>query len=579
MILQALVSYYETMAQKGLISRSGWGKTRVQYALEIDEHGTLIAVIPIGGTDDKGKLTPANLELPATVLRTVGILPNFLWDNSAYLTGADGKDKPERALKCFEAAKEFHLLLLSQSDEPFAKAICGFFENWKPEKAQENPIIAEYIDEFAKGANLTFMFGGETPDKNSAFAKIWQEHYDRADDENKMKMRCLVTGEETAPELTHPMIKKVNGAQSSGAALVSFNAPAYCSYGHEQNYNAPVGKYAAFAYTTALNSLTADSTHKKLIGDTTVVYWAETAEPQYQDVFSDMFEGNTMTDNDLKSVMDSLSKGHSVNWGGLPIKPDNSFYVLGLAPNAARLSVRFFLRDTFGDFAKNLKAHYDRLEIVRPEFDKDEEIPLWKLLRETVNQKSKDKSASPQMAGDTLRSILTGTSYPATLFQQTMLRIRAENDINRRKAAIIKAYLLKNTGDNFNKEALTVELNEKTTYQPYILGRMFSVLEAIQEKANPGINATIKDKYFSSAAATPAVVFPTLMNLAEKHLKKMDTGSRIWFSKQLGELSAMVTESYPVHLTLNDQGIFQLGYYHQTQKRYEKKNSINEEEK
>lgn len=175
------------------------------------------------------------------------------------------------------------------------------------------------------------------------------------------------------------------------------------------------------------------------------------------------------------------------------------------------------------------------------------------------------------MAGDTLRAIITGGRYPATLYQQTQLRIRADRNVSMGRAAIIKAYLLRNTDENFNKEALVVDLNEKTVYQPYILGRLFSVLEAVQQKANPGINTTIKDKYFTSACATPAVVFPTLMKLAEKHLRKLDEGSRIWYSKQLLELTAALTESYPAHLTLNDQGIFQLGYYHQTQKRYEKK--------
>jgi CRISPR-associated protein Csd1 len=175
------------------------------------------------------------------------------------------------------------------------------------------------------------------------------------------------------------------------------------------------------------------------------------------------------------------------------------------------------------------------------------------------------------MAGDTLRSILSGQSYPATLYQQTQLRIRAEHEVTRGRAGIIKAYLTRLQNNEKFREALTVKLNEETDYQPYILGRLFSVLEGLQQAANPGINTTIKDKYFTSAGATPAVVFPTLLNLAEKHLRKLDGGKRVYWAKQVTELTSRVTESYPAHHNLYDQGIFQLGYYHQTQKRFEKK--------
>ncbi|MEG2455962.1 MAG: type I-C CRISPR-associated protein Cas8c/Csd1, partial [Oscillospiraceae bacterium] len=236
----------------------------------------------------------------------------------------------------------------------------------------------------------------------------------------------------------------------------------------------------------------------------------------------------------------------------------------------ARLSVRFFLRDSFGAMVEHLREHYERLRIVKPANDKREALPLFWLLNETVNLNSRDKAPSPQMAGDVLRAILTGSDYPATLYNAVQLRIRADRKITRGRAAIIKSYLLKKYKEKY-KEVATVELNDQTTYQPYVLGRLFSVLEAIQQSANPGINATIKDKFFSAACATPIVAFPHLIDLANKHLRKLGTGSRIYFEKQLGELTQMITASYPNHHSLEDQGIFQLGYYHQTQKRYEVK--------
>ena len=331
-----------------------------------------------------------------------------------------------------------------------------------------------------------------------------------------------------------------------------------------------MGQYGAFAYTAALNDLLSDRRHYRRIGGDTYVFWAEGAEEQYEDAFGAFLDGGSekITDEDLAGVMDALAGKKLCQWENLPLNPENRFYVLGLAPNAARISVRFFLQDTFGVFAQRLKAHYDRLEIIRPSFDTRTQLPLRLLLQETVNQQSRDKTPSPQMAADTLRAILTGGRYPATLFQQTMLRIRAEHDITRGKAAIIKAYLLRNDTQQNRMEALTVKLNDDCNYLPYVLGRLFSVLEDIQQQANPGINTTIKDRYFSSASATPAVVFPVLVNLAEKHQKKLSAGQKVYNSKRLQDLTGCIRESYPTHLTLSDQGIFQLGYYHETQKRY-----------
>ena len=569
MILQALTAYYEDLARTGKIARQGWGKSRISYALELGEGGEVCRVIPLETADERGKSRPREMELPAPVKRTVGVASNFLWDNGSYLLGhAKDAAKDSRAGKCFAAAKELHCSLLSGSEDPFAQAICRFFENYDPALGSTDPVLAGEWENLISGCNLTFAYGNQYPGDNEALARVWESHYGQ--DAEGEKLRCLITGEPAVPEKTHPAIKRLYGAQSSGAALVSFNAPAFCSYGREQNENAPVGQYGAFAYTAALNYLLSDRRHYRRIGGDTYVFWAEGAEEQYEDAFGAFLDGNsdTVKDEDLASVLDALAGKKLCNWDNLPLNPENRFYVLGLAPNAARISVRFFLQDTFGVFAQRLKAHYDRLEIIRPSFDNRTQLPLWLLLQETVNRQSRDKTASPQMSADTLRAILTGGRYPATLFQQTMLRIRAEHDITRGKAAIIKAYLLRNYTQQNRMEALTVKLNDDCNDLPYVLGRLFSVLEDIQQQANPGINTTIKDRYFSSASATPAVVFPVLLNLAEKHQKKLSAGQKVYNSKRLQDLMGRIRESYPTHLTLSDQGIFQLGYYHETQKRY-----------
>ena len=375
----------------------------------------------------------------------------------------------------------------------------------------------------------------------------------------------------------HPAIKGVTGAQAMGTSLVSFNAPAFCSYEKEQGGNAPVGEYAAFAYAAALNELLEDKAHKKVIGDTTVVYWAEGGGAVYQDVgLAAMFgadEGGGITDQELSMIFDRIQRGEPIKVEDQWLDTEKHFYVLGLAPNAARLTIRFFLTDSFGNMLRHVGEHYKRLEIVKPAYDNFQTLPMWKLLSETVNKNAKDKTPSPQMAADTLQAVVMGRPYPASLLNGVMIRIRAEKDVTRGRAAIIKAYYLKNGNRDCSREegVLEMELNEQCNNVPYTLGRLFAVLEHIQQEANPGINATIKDKYFNAAASTPAQVFPVLLNLAQKHLRKLGDGQKIYFDQQIGGLMERIGEEYPRRLNLPKQGSFQLGYYCQTQKRYQKK--------
>lgn len=568
MILQALTRYYEDLVRQGKIARPGWAKAKISYALCINERGELEQVIPLLEDTGGKKPQPRQFDLPAPVKRTAGVSSNFLWDNSGYLLGIDAKGKPERSRQCFDACRAYHHLILENVSSPAAKALLAFFDRWDPNTAKEHPALQSDLSELF-GKNLIFRLNGAFIHDNPLIQQAWQAYYDRKDGETQ---QCLVTGREDVIEPVHPSVKGVEGAQSSGAAIVSFNAPAFCSYGQEQSYNAPVGKYAAFAYTSALNYLLADRENVQKIGDTTIVCWAEGADPQYQAfTMAALFGKQTpeFTEADLRSAVRQLAAGQPIPERHLD--PNRRFYILGLSPNAARLSVRFFYQDTFGNLMKNVNAHHQRLEIVRPSYDTYETIPLWALLRETVNPNSRDKAASPVMAGAVARAIFTGGLYPAALLEHTMLRIRAEHDINRGKAAIIKAYYLKNPNEGCPKEVLTVALNEASTNPAYTLGRLFSVYEAVQEAANPGINATIKDKYYNSASSTPATIFPILDNLCQKHLRKLSTGKRIWFENQIMSLSGILGEEYPARLTLPQQGSFNLGYYHQTQKRYEKK--------
>lgn len=573
MILQALTRLYEDLAARGEIARLGWGAVKVSYALCLDSKGSITQIVPLMRevpSGDKTVVRPQVMELPAAVKRSSGIASNFLWDNAGYLLGIDGKGNAKRSEDCFIECKTLHHAILDQIDSDTARAILQFFDTWQPEQAEENPVVSSCLDALCKGANMTFRVNGVFAKDVPHIAAAWQAYYGKSEGP---RTQCLVTGKEDVLEIVHPSISGVSGAQSSGAALVSFNAPAFCSYGYEQGQNAPVGKYAAFAYTTALNTLLSDRDNVQHIGDTTIVCWAEGADPAYQPIAMAALFGEKLpeglTANDLRAAMKRLADGLPCD--ELALDPERPFYILGLAPNAARLSVRFFLKNTFGQVMRNVNEHYERLEIVKPKNDAFDIIPLWALLRESVNMNSRDKSPSPAMAGATARAIFSGSAYPASLLQLTMLRIRAERNITRGRAAIIKAYYLKNPHKDCPKEVLTVHLNQESTNIPYTLGRIFSVYEATQQAANPGINTTIKDRFFNSAASTPATIFPVLDNLYQKHLRKLERGLQVHYDRQIMELKALLGEAYPLRLTLPQQGSFNLGYYHQTQKRYTKK--------
>lgn len=612
MILQALTSLYEALAQKGEISKEGWSREKISFALSIDEEGNLLRVTPLFDTVDgpKGKTreVPQKMTVPAAVKRTSGAAANFLWDNSSYILGVSlkkGEDDAEREkrrnkdIKCFEACRELHHSMLDGMEYPAAKAVLNFLDKWEPQKAEENNLVAQYAKEILSGANMVFRFNGGYVHDDPQLASVWQ----KANAKQKDNIgQCLVTGALDEIQKTHPTIKGVQGAQSSGAALVSFNASAFCSYNKEQNQNAPVGKYAAFAYTTALNHLLADRKNVHRIGDAAVVCWAENTDKQYEDFAADLFFGDGDGDQSDEQWLSALQASVELLAKGLPCReldldPERKFYILGISPNAARLAVRFFYCDSFGNIVKNIKAHYDRLEIVRPSYDKFPILPLWKLLSATNrtikkkndngtnaersdsedSDKSKDKTQNSAMAGAVARAVFSGGRYPASLLECTFLRIKAERSITRERAAIIKAYYLRNPNEKCPKEVLTVSLNENSKNIPYTLGRLFSVYEEIQKEANlrnpgnPGINTTIKDRYFGSAAAMPATVFPILSNLAQKHLRKLSDKQRIYLDKKVMTLKSVLGEQYPAHMSLPEQGSFDLGYYHQTQARYTKK--------
>lgn len=586
MILQALVDYYEALAAQGRVAKPGWGIAKISYALNLDKQGRLLNVISLKLTKQKGKKAvevPQNILLPEATKRTSKVEAQFLWDNAKYVLGLDASGKAERSKQCFEAMAQKCQEILAAVVGEKAAALKAFFASWQPEAAHDNAILQPYMEDLLSSANLMFKVEGKSVEQDEEIRKAWDAYKSQQASDTAQGI-CLVTGKKAPVARLHPNIKGLYGAQSSGAALVAFNALAYESYEHKQGDNAPVSEYAAFAYTTALNTLLASERNYLRIGDMTVVFWAEGADADNEDVFGDVFssENKIIEDDDLQGFFEKVSRGQSFSVKDYLVKPENKFYILGLSPNAARIAVRFFLVDTFGDFIKNYEQYFREFEIIKPSFDNRVNVPLWQILQETANKNSKDKAASPLLAGAVLRSILSGIKYPEALYQNTILRAKADQDnpdknitkISRIKAAIIKACLLRNYKNN--EEVVTVALNEECKKVPYVLGRLFAVLEDLQEKANPGINSTIKDRYFNSACATPSVTFPLLTKLANTHLKKISAqkGTVIYFEKLIGELMNKIeveNNAMPARLSLPEQGEFVLGYYHQVQKRFEKK--------
>lgn len=594
MILKALVDYYDILSEDpdSGISKEGYSKAKISYALNISKEGELLEVLPLKQEVQRGKKKveiPLEDIVPEQIKKTVGIASNFLCENASYTLGlfkiedADNdkerEKKKDRSAKCFEAFRELHNKILENETCEEAKAAVAFVNSWDYSNAIENEALSPYLDELLTGANMVFKLdGGDFIHRNKKIKSAWENYKDN--DSDGVKMQCLVTGENTVIERLNPAIRGIRGAQSAGASLVSFNARAYESYGKDksQGLNAPIGKRAAFAYGTILKELVSDRNHSMNLGDATVVYWGQSSKKIYQDIAALFFEPDDIEEGEgrpkrdpeatkvVGSVFEKISNGIAMD-GFDGLDEGVSFYVLGISPNAARLSIRFFIQDSFGGFVKKITKHYEDMRIEKEYKDNKEYISLWRILNQTVSPNAKEKSSSPLLSGAVLRSIIEGRPYPESLFSQVIIRIRAERNINYEKAAIIKAYLLRK---NKYTEVLTMSLNQESENAAYLLGRLFAVLEKVQSDANG--SSTIKDRYFSSASSTPSVVFPVLLKTAQHHISKAKNGT--YMEKHVSEIIEkmdIVSNPIPSNLSLEEQGVFILGYYHQRNNLYKKK--------
>lgn len=577
-VLQALDRYYERMAAKGEAEPPGFSREKISFAIELAADGTPVAVIDLRQASGK-RLVPQMLSVPAAVKRAAGILPNLFWDKSAYVIGRTAGDG-KRTAKEHQAFKELHLELLMKAVDPGLNALRQFLEVWTPDRFDAPPFMIEMLD-----ANIVFRLQGERDfihQRDAARALIAERSSGGG-----TRVPCLVTGRAGTPQRLHPTIKGVNGAQSSGAALVSFNLDAFASYGKEQGDNAPTSEEAAFRYGAALNGMLERGSRNRLsrgIGDATVVFWADTsatadeaAAQAAEDFFATLVEppDDAAEARRLREGLDAVVQGRPIEALDLGLDPQTRFHVLGLAPNAARLSVRYWLTDTLGAFVDRLAAHHRDLAIEPSPWGNRRPSIGWLLLKTTAAQEDY-KNIPPLLAGEVARAVLEGTRYPRSLLAAAIMRLRAGDDPSTGwHAAVIKAVLARDrrlklaatvTPDHPepSREDLPVSLQRDNPDPAYQLGRLFAAYETAQRMALGKVNATIRDRYFGAASATPASVFPLLMRGSQNHLGKLRKGGKgAWLEREIEEIVGRLGDHLPRSLALEAQGRFVLGYYHQ----------------
>ena len=581
MILNALCDYYDLLSQqKDMdICPFGFQNIPVSYAATLSEEGELLDIISLKELNNNRS---QSFEMP-TNMKTSSISSSPVCDNFEYIFGVGG-EKGEKAIEKtkFEKAKSLHLEMFEEASSSEGIAIRKYFENWDIDKAWENDYILKHYSDKGKAfsGNVVFKFLGSKKyfHEQHEITEIWKKKNEEKLKEEGMEVaQCAISGETAPIARLHDKFKGVDGASTMGASLVCFNKDADESYGLKQSRNSAVSEEVAFKYYTALQYMLSDREQKIQIGDATTVFWAGKIESAYTNIFKSMMNNPEAIEEDevaedvktrekIKSILADGSKGI---FNDTELDPNTKFFILGLSPNAGRLSVRFFYRDTFGNFCDKIKQHYDDISIYGGKSGKDH-IKIWSLLNATISSKSKDKKVNPLLGGAVARSIFTGEQYPQILLNQTIIRVKAESQITQPRASIIKGYLIRKNRIQKKKEELTMYLNEKSTKPAYVLGRTFAILEMIQKNAlGEGINATIKDKYFASACSNPSLVFPNLLKLTQHHLAKID--GNYWDIK-LGEcLSLIEGDTFPKILDMENQGRFILGYYQQNQKNYEKR--------
>jgi CRISPR-associated protein Csd1 len=590
MILQRLAEHYDRIAASNKdetqLAQSGFSRQKISFCVVLNPDGSLNQFKDERKTSGS-KSIAREMNVPGQGKPSgQGLNPCFLWDNAAYTLGwsADpDPDKTARAALTFDSFRKKHLELEARIANPAFTAVCTFLRDWSPEQA------CKHDDELKeKATNFgVFKIAGELRYVHEAVF-LPDEYHEQTDASQTGATRamCLVSGAiEEIARLHEPKIKGVGGAQSSGALLVSFNASAYESYKKSQSYNAPVGETTTFKYANALNYLLSQRDRLITLGDSTVVFWADHPNNILEDALSEMFseplpneepavEEDEERVQQARLLLNQLRDGTCAN----PIEPDGQstrFFLLGLSPNASRISVRLWVEADAAELQERLSKHLKDVAL-----DGDREDRLLTLRRivaatgrwDEKKSKFNTENVSPQLAGDLARSVLTGAAYPQSLLATMIRRIHSDGEVAYARVAAIKGCLIRNSRLRGNPLEGSRMLDKNNDDAAYCCGRAFALLEMIQKDSVEGeLNRTIKDSYFTAASTTPSLVFPRLCRLSQHHLAKLDTCMRIHRERQFGEVINKIRNTFPRLLSLDDQGKFVIGYFHQRQDLYTSK--------
>lgn len=570
-ILESLVKAYERLPNAPPF---GYSAEKIGCVVSLNDDGTIASVTDWREGEGKKK-QPRLMQVPQPTKRASGIAPNFLWDKSSYvLCVTTGEDR--RLVDVHAAFVKRHVEALGATDDVGFKALLAFLNNWKPEH-----FAAPVWSDDLKDQNIVFALESERrqnkfihdrPAAKTLWAKLSAEG-------EKTSAICLVSGEVGPITRLHPAIKGVWGAQSSGASIVSFNLDAFASYGHEQGDNAPVSEASAFAYTTTLNRfLETGSKNRIQIGDASTVFWADASQVQAKEAeglfaqFADEKPDESSQSEKIKVLLQKVRSGRPLKEFAPGLADGVRFHVLGLAPNAARLSIRFYFEDDFGKLAENYQRFLSDMKIEPP--PRDDFPALWKYLAETAVL-GKRENVPPNLAGDWMRAILSGAHYPLTLFSTVLMRIRADKDANALRVAMLKAVLIRNFGME-----VPVALDTKSKNKGYVLGRLFAAYEQIQRGAlGDKVNATIKDKFYGSASAQPRKVFALLDKGSANHLSKIGKskpGYKVVLERTISEIMEAMQpgdDPFPASMNAEEQALFSVGYYHQRSEFFKSKDN------
>lgn len=602
MIFHELVSLYESLKKDDPdnLGNDNWVVKSAKYGIEIDSDGSIMGIMPLGEDNQNISILAPNED------RTSGDRPYFLLDTADYLFGLDIKNKENQTKKRRLLSHDYHLTILENAKGEASNAIKNFFIKYKNHDFSKHEEISAYKDDLTKSFAI-FMYDGEFAVNDKEIRELW-ENYNKK--KNPKIGFCLISGEIEELSDAQPTIKYVNNAQPT-ARLISFNEESFTSYGKKENEN--ISRKAAAQYGAALNYLLRDKTRTNNIGNLTVTGWVNSGERVYSEILSEYLEkgyGNTLEDakeqdRNLRKALQNLSKGKSIDWDGKDIEPNHTFNILGLAGNNGRIAVNFFLQNDFGKIAKNIATHEERLKIIRPDYAKSRYLTL-NLLIDALKPKdeqgkiiddSSTQNIYEELKQNLFKAIVLGVKYPKSLFyyaldryikdsHKKITKIETKKESKSKSSysaslydewiliAILKAYIQKNINNKL-QEVCTVELNEQTEIQPYLLGRMLAVVERFQEASESGeINSTIKDQYLQSFCINPCRVFSRICfakEVYENKLRKQKPALAIYYDKLFGEITKKIKYPIAKRQSMEEQAAFLLGYYHQTQKLWEKR--------